>query len=122
MTTVGCQRGLILAYFIQASAFTMSCPFDCYDNCIYEGDLNRDFPIYDIHDITIRQSIRYFDSKNWENEEILVEYNRFIAQQAQQALEQTPNNEQTIYCQASDKWTLSIWPNFELDKLKFPLL
>lgn len=79
VNTVGCQRCLILACFMQASAFTMSFSFDCYDNCIYESDPNRDVPVYDIHDITARQSIRYFDSKDWESEEILVEYNWLVA-------------------------------------------
>ena len=77
---------------MQASAFTMSCPFDCCDNCIYKSDPNRDVSVYDIHDITARQFICYFDSKDWENEEILVKYNRLVVQWAQQALERTPNN------------------------------
>lgn len=87
VNTVGCRRRLILACAMQASAFTISCPFDCCDNCICEGDPNGDVPVYDIHDITARQSIRYFDSKDWESEEILVECNRLVAQRAQQASE-----------------------------------
>ena len=81
---------------MQASAFTMSCPLETCDNCIYKGDRNGDVPVYDIYDITVRQFIRYFDSEDWENQEILVEYNRLIVPRTHQALEQTPNNEQTM--------------------------
>ena len=87
---------------MQASAFTMSCSFDCYDNYIYKGDQNGDIPVYDISDIIARQSIRYFDSEDWKSEEILVEYNWLIIQWTHQALEQTPNNEQTMYWEALD--------------------
>ena len=107
---------------MQANTFTMSCPFDYCDNCIYKGDWNGDVPVYNIHDITARQSIRYFDSEDWESQEILVEYNRLVAQRAHQALERTPNDEQTMCRQALDDWALSTWPNFRLDKLKFPLM
>ena len=51
-----------------------------------------------------------------------MEYNWLVAYRAHQALEQTPNNEQTMYWQALDNWALSTWPNFELDKLTFPLM
>ena len=122
VNTVGCRRRLILACSMQASAFTMSCPLDCYNNCIYKGDWNGDVPVYDIHDITARQSIRYFDSEDWESQEILVEYNWLVAQRAHQALEQTPNDGQTMCRQVLDDWALSTWPNFGLDKLKFPLM
>ena len=64
VNTVGCRWRPILTCFMQASAFTMSCRPDCYDNCIYKGDRNGDVPVYNIHDITARQFICYFDSKN----------------------------------------------------------
>ncbi len=60
---------------MQASVFTISYPLDYCDNGTDKGDRNGDVPVYDIHYITTRQSILYFDSKNWENQEILVEYN-----------------------------------------------
>ncbi len=64
VNTVGYQRRLILTYSMQASIFNISCPFDSYDNCIYNDNRNGDVPVYDIYDITEKQSIRYFDSKD----------------------------------------------------------
>lgn len=60
---------------MQTSAFTILCSFDCCDNCIYKDDPNGDISIYDIYDITARHFIYYFNYKDWESEEILVEYN-----------------------------------------------
>lgn len=48
-----------------------------------------------------------------------MEYNRLVVQWANQALKQISNNEQTMYWQAPNNWTLFIWRNFKLDKLKF---
>lgn len=74
VNTVSCQRRLILTYYMQVSTFTMSYFLDFHDNYIYKNGSNRDVPVYNIHDITAKQSIYYFDSQNQENEEILVEY------------------------------------------------
>ena len=81
---VSCRWRLILACSIQASAFTMLCPLDYCNNCIYKGDQNRNVPVNNIHDITARQFICYFDSKDWKSQEILVEYNWLVVQQAHQ--------------------------------------
>ena len=94
---IDCQRRLILAYSMQVSILTMSYPFDGCDNSIYKYDRNGDISVYNIHDITTRYAICYFDSKDWKSQEILVKYNRLVVQRAYQALEQTPSNEQTIY-------------------------
>lgn len=97
INTIGCRRRLIFACSMQASTFTISCLFDYCNNYIYKVDWNGDVSVYNIHDITAKQFICYFDSEDWENQEILVEYNWLVAQQAHQTLDQTFNNKQTIY-------------------------
>lgn len=48
---------------------------DCCHNCIYKDDESGNILVYDIYDITVRQSIHYFDFEDYKYHEILVEYN-----------------------------------------------
>ena len=122
VNTIGYRQRLILVCSMQASAFTILYPLDCFDNYINKNDWNKDVPVYNIHNITAKQFICYFDFEDGESEEILVEYNWLVLQRPHQALEQTPNNEETICRQMLNNWVLSTWPNFGLDKLKFFLM
>lgn len=79
MNIVDCAQCLIFPCSIQASGFTISYSFDYCDNCIYENDPSENVLVYNRYDITTRQSIRYFDFKDWKNEEILIEYNWLVA-------------------------------------------
>lgn len=59
---------------MQESAFTILCLLNCYDYYIYKDDCKKDISVYNTNKITTRQSIYYFDSKDLEKQERLVEY------------------------------------------------
>ncbi|MCJ1467000.1 ATP-dependent DNA helicase Q5 [Pseudocyphellaria aurata] len=110
INTTGCRRRLILACSMRNAAFSTAQRSRCCDNCMYAEQTDKNTPIYDVLGITARQSMRYFESKEWEEQEVFMEYNRLITKKFNRASE--PSWEQCqIIRNALDDWAETTWPN-----------
>lgn len=119
INTTGCRRRLILACSMRQAAFSMVCPPKCCDNCMYAEQTDKNMPIYDIHSITARQSMRYYESKEWEDREIFMEYNRLITKEFNGASEPSWEQYRNIE-KALDDWAETTWPDDYMAALYFP--
>ncbi len=72
LNTIGCHRRLVLACFADDSAYGRFAPdISCCDNCLYSSyesanaEEDSDMPEWELHDVTMRHSLRYLETNEW---------------------------------------------------------
>ncbi len=152
LNTIGYRRRLVLAWFADDSAYRRFAPdISCCDNCLYSlyksanAEENSGVPEWELHDVTMRHSLRYLEANEWcrhqENiaiaKEIDIRTARFALKESEkahghsQALQAgtaaeraTIVKRRTEDCEkacrkALDTFAIGIWPD-GMDDIMFP--
>lgn len=111
---------MILACFMCTKAFWQMEHTHCCDNCIYKRVPLGDTPDFELQGVTAKMSVRFHQTRKWEENRVKEEYMRRVDHEVTRAIK-TSDAQRLAYKTALNNFATRTWPEDCIDELTFPL-